>query len=84
MGPLNNAGVAEKMDAHVADAVGRGAAVLAGGERAGGFPTDLYWRATVLDGVPADSLAVTEETFGPIAPIVSVTRSSRPTHCPTG
>ena len=25
-----------------------------------------------LDGVPPDSLAVTEETFGPIAPIVSV------------
>ena len=72
MGPLNNATVAEKMDAHVGDAVDRGAVVLAGGERAGGFPTDLYWQATVLDGVPTDSLAVTEETFGPIAPIVSV------------
>ena len=46
MGPLNNAGVADKMDAHLADAVDRGAAVLAGGERAGGFPTDLYWQAT--------------------------------------
>ena len=60
------------MDEHVADAVGRGAAVLAGGERAEGFPTDLYWPATVLDAVPPDSIAVTEETFGPIAPIVAI------------
>jgi acyl-CoA reductase-like NAD-dependent aldehyde dehydrogenase len=72
LGPVNNAPTAEKMDAHVADAVRRGAAVIAGGERAGGFPTDLYWPATVLDGVPADSIAVTEETFGPIAPIVPI------------
>ena len=72
LGPVNNAPQAEKMDAHVADAVKRGAAVLAGGERAGGFPTDLYWPATVLDGVPEDSIAVTEETFGPIAPIVEI------------
>jgi len=72
LGPVNNAPTAEKMDAHVADAVRRGASVLAGGERAGGYPTDLYWPATVLDGVPADSIAVTEETFGPIAPIVPI------------
>jgi acyl-CoA reductase-like NAD-dependent aldehyde dehydrogenase len=72
MGPLNNEPVAAKMDAHVQDAVMRGAAVVAGGERAGGFPTDLYWPATILDGVPADAHAATEETFGPIAPIVAI------------
>jgi acyl-CoA reductase-like NAD-dependent aldehyde dehydrogenase len=72
MGPLNNEGVAAKMDAHVADAIRRGARVVTGGERASGFPTDLYWPATILDGVPADAEAATEETFGPIAPIVSI------------
>jgi succinate-semialdehyde dehydrogenase/glutarate-semialdehyde dehydrogenase len=72
MGPLNNPGVAEKMDRHVGDALDRGAEVVAGGSRAGGFPTDLYWQATVLAGVPADSLVATEETFGPIAPVVAV------------
>jgi acyl-CoA reductase-like NAD-dependent aldehyde dehydrogenase len=72
MGPLNNEPVAAKMDVHVRDAVTRGAAVVAGGERAGGFPTDLYWPATILDGVPADAHAATEETFGPIAPIVAI------------
>jgi succinate-semialdehyde dehydrogenase/glutarate-semialdehyde dehydrogenase len=72
MGPLNNAGVAEKMDEHVADAVDRGARVVHGGERASGYPTNLYWQPTVLDGVPADSLVALEETFGPIAPVVEI------------
>jgi acyl-CoA reductase-like NAD-dependent aldehyde dehydrogenase len=72
MGPLNNEGVAAKMDAHVQDAVRRGARVVAGGERSRDFPTDLYWPATVLDGVPADAQVALEETFGPIAPVVSI------------
>jgi succinate-semialdehyde dehydrogenase/glutarate-semialdehyde dehydrogenase len=72
MGPLNNEGVAEKMDEHVADALRRGAEIVHGGERADGFPTRLYWQATVLDGVPADSRVATEETFGPIAPVVEI------------
>jgi acyl-CoA reductase-like NAD-dependent aldehyde dehydrogenase len=72
MGPLNNAGVAATMDGHVADAVRRGSVVLTGGTRSPGFPTDLYWPATVLTDVPADALVATEETFGPIAPIVGV------------
>jgi succinate-semialdehyde dehydrogenase/glutarate-semialdehyde dehydrogenase len=72
MGPLNNEGVATKMDEHVRDAVDRGARVVSGGERAHGFPTDLYWPATILDGVPADAQAAVDETFGPIAPVVSI------------
>ena len=60
------------MDEHVADAVERGAEVVTGGSRAEGFPTALYWEPTVLDGVPADAIAVTRETFGPIAPIVGI------------
>jgi succinate-semialdehyde dehydrogenase/glutarate-semialdehyde dehydrogenase len=72
MGPLNNGGVAQKMDEHVADAIQRGATVVSGGSRESGFPTDLYWQPTVLDGVPADSLVAQEETFGPIAPVVAI------------
>ena len=72
MGPLNNEGVAAKMDEHVQDAIARGAEAVTGGERAGGWPTDLYWPATVLDRVPADAAASAEETFGPIAPVVSI------------
>jgi succinate-semialdehyde dehydrogenase/glutarate-semialdehyde dehydrogenase len=72
MGPLNNEGVAAKMDEHVADALERGAEVIRGGERADGFPTNLYWQPTVLDGVPPDALVATEETFGPVAPVVAI------------
>jgi succinate-semialdehyde dehydrogenase/glutarate-semialdehyde dehydrogenase len=72
MGPLNNEPVAVKMDEHVSDAERRGASVVTGGSRADGFPTTLYWPATILDGVPADARAATEETFGPIAPVVGI------------
>jgi len=56
----------------VADAVERGATIVTGGSRAEGFPTGLYWEPTVLNDVPPDSIAVTQETFGPIAPIVGI------------
>jgi acyl-CoA reductase-like NAD-dependent aldehyde dehydrogenase len=72
LGPLNNAGVAAKMDEHVADALGRGAELVSGGSRAAGFPTDLYWQATILDRVPDDALVAQEETFGPVAPVVAI------------
>jgi acyl-CoA reductase-like NAD-dependent aldehyde dehydrogenase len=72
LGPLNNDGVAAKMDEHVADALDRGATVVAGGKRADGFPTRLYWQATILDGVGSDSLVAIEETFGPVAPVVAI------------
>ncbi len=72
MGPLNNEPVAAKMDEHVADAVERGASVVNGGSRASGFPTSLYWEPTVLADVPADARVAVEETFGPIAPVVTI------------
>ena len=72
MGPLNNEGVAVKMDEHVADAVERGASVVTGGARAATYATDLYWEPTVLAGVPADAQVATDETFGPIAPVVAI------------
>jgi succinate-semialdehyde dehydrogenase/glutarate-semialdehyde dehydrogenase len=72
MGPLNNAGVAQKMDEHVADALERGARLVHGGARAEGFPTDLYWQPTVLDDVDVNSLVAQEETFGPVAPVVAI------------
>jgi acyl-CoA reductase-like NAD-dependent aldehyde dehydrogenase len=71
MGPLNNEGVAKKMDEHLADAVQKGATVVTGGRRAEGFPTALYYEPTVVDGVPPESLFNHEETFGPVAPIIS-------------
>src|SRR5256885_5161111 len=70
MGPLNNEGVALKMDEHVADAVDRGASLVTGGRRADGFPTSLYYEATVLRNVSPAMRVSREETFGPIAPLI--------------
>jgi succinate-semialdehyde dehydrogenase/glutarate-semialdehyde dehydrogenase len=71
MGPLNNNPTAEKMDRHIEDARERGAEVLVGGSRAGGYPTDLYYEFTILDRVPEDSAVSQEESFGPILPILT-------------
>jgi acyl-CoA reductase-like NAD-dependent aldehyde dehydrogenase len=72
MGPLNNEAVAAKMDEHVGDAVARGALVVTGGGRADAFPTSLYYSPTVIDQVPVESLFNTQETFGPVAPLITV------------
>ncbi len=72
MGPLNNEGTAAKMDSHVGDAVERGAVLVAGGARARGFPTDLYYEATVLDRVDNEMEVAREETFGPVVPITTI------------
>jgi acyl-CoA reductase-like NAD-dependent aldehyde dehydrogenase len=72
MGPLNNEPTAEKMDEHVANAVERGATLVTGGRRADGFPTDLYWEATVLTDVTEDMAVAQEETFGPVVPITAI------------
>lgn len=72
MGPLNNEATAEKMDRHIDDARERGAKVLAGGGRAGGFPTDLYYEPTVVVDVTPDMLIHREESFGPVVPFTTV------------
>jgi acyl-CoA reductase-like NAD-dependent aldehyde dehydrogenase len=71
MGPLNNVPVAEKMDRHLEDARERGIEILAGGERAEGFPTDLYYELTVADGVGTEALLFRDESFGPVLPITT-------------
>jgi acyl-CoA reductase-like NAD-dependent aldehyde dehydrogenase len=72
VGPMNNEPTARKMDAHVADAVEKGAEVVLGGSRDDGRPTSLYWQPTVVDRVGVDSLINRDETFGPIVPLIVV------------
>ena len=66
-GPLINAAGLAKVEAHVADALSKGARALCGGvrhERAGNF-----FQPTVLADVTTDMKVAREETFGPVAPI---------------
>lgn len=70
MGPLNNEGVASKMDRHIDDAIERGAELVTGGGRFENEPTDLYYQPTVLDDVGTDTAVNREESFGPVVPII--------------
>lgn len=72
MGPLNNEPTAEKNDRHVRDAAERGATIVVGGKRAPGFATPLYYEPTVIDGMTREMAGHREETFGPIAKVMTV------------
>lgn len=69
MGPLVASRRLEVMDQFVADATAKGAKVLAGGERIGN--RGYFYAPTVLKDVPLDASIMTDEPFGPVAPIVS-------------
>ncbi|MFD6451791.1 aldehyde dehydrogenase family protein [Nocardia sp. NPDC060220] len=73
MGPLQNEATAAKVDAHIEDAVAKGATVTVGGARSPGYPTKLYWPATVLTGVTGDMVISHQETFGPVMPLRKIT-----------
>jgi acyl-CoA reductase-like NAD-dependent aldehyde dehydrogenase len=61
----------EIVDAHVRDAVAKGARVLTGGQRRPG--KGRFYEPTVLVDVDHSMEAMTEETFGPTLPIMKVT-----------
>ena len=68
MGPMANARRLEAMDMFVADAKAKGAVVKTGGERPAN--QGFFYKPTVLADVPAEARIMTEEPFGPLAPIV--------------
>jgi acyl-CoA reductase-like NAD-dependent aldehyde dehydrogenase len=72
VGPMNNEPTAQKMDAHLEDAVSKGAEIVLGGSREGDRPTHLYYQPTVVDGVGIETLINRDETFGPIVPLITV------------
>ncbi len=72
VGPMNNEPTAQKMDAHLEDALGKGAEIVVGGQREGDRPTNLYYQPTVIDQVGTDTLINRDETFGPIVPLITV------------
>jgi len=61
----------EIIEKHVADAIAKGARLLAGGRRNPNFE-GLFFEPTVLSDVNHDMLVMREETFGPILPIMRV------------
>lgn len=71
MGPVNNAAALDKMLDHMADAKARKANVVTGGKVAAGLPTNLYFEPTVVTGLTEESLLNREESFGPVAPVLT-------------
>ncbi len=71
IGPLIDDRAVDKAEEHVRDAVSRGARLVTGGERLteGEYAHGSFFAPTVLEGVTADMLISTEETFGPVAGI---------------
>ena len=67
IGPLMNEGAVAKQEAHVADALDKGATLACGGARHALGP--LFYQPTVLTDVPDSARIMREETFGPVAPI---------------
>jgi len=68
-GPLIEQAALEKVERHVADALSKGAKLIAGGKRSALGGT--FYEPTILANVNNDMLITYEETFGPVAPIIS-------------
>jgi succinate-semialdehyde dehydrogenase/glutarate-semialdehyde dehydrogenase len=69
MGPMANARRMDVMRRFVDDASRMGARIVTGGERIGN--RGYFWKPTVLADVPDSAAVMTEEPFGPIAPMTS-------------
>ena len=67
-GPMIDAQAVAKVEEHVADALAKGATILAGGKKhtAGA----LFYEPTVLSNVTENMQVMREETFGPVAAVV--------------
>ena len=64
-GPLIDEKAEAKVQEHIADAVAKGATVLAGGKQMEGN----FFEPTILTNVPKNAAVAKEETFGPLAPL---------------
>ena len=66
MGPMCTPEVLTRTQEHLDDAVAKGATIVIGGGHEGQFH-----EPTIVDGVTSDMRIAQEETFGPVAPIIT-------------
>ncbi|HYH40407.1 MAG TPA: NAD-dependent succinate-semialdehyde dehydrogenase [Burkholderiales bacterium] len=72
MGPLAHARRVDVMQAFVEDAVSHGGEIVTGGARVQGS-SGFFFPPTVITGLPDHAKLMTDEPFGPIAPLVPFT-----------
>jgi succinate-semialdehyde dehydrogenase / glutarate-semialdehyde dehydrogenase len=71
VGPLIDARAIDRVREHVADALERDSRLLCGGGPVPGLDPERFFAPTVLADVPATARVATEETFGPVAPLIA-------------
>jgi acyl-CoA reductase-like NAD-dependent aldehyde dehydrogenase len=71
IGPIIRPEQLEVIESHVADALAKGARLLAGGRR-NPDQAGFFYEPTVLADVDHDMLVMRDETFGPVLPIMEV------------
>ena len=71
VGPMVSAAQRQKVSDQVEAAVAAGAEVVVGGDSAG-HDRGHFYSPAVVTGAPADTALLSEETFGPVAPLVRV------------
>ena len=72
LGPMFSLAQRGRTKEHVADAIGKGAELLTGGEEPEGeaYERGYFYRPTVLNNADHRMRVMREETFGPVAPIM--------------
>ncbi len=73
MGPLTLASGREKVERLIDDAVRQGAKLVTGGSRPADRNAGFFFSPTILADVPDDAQIMSEEPFGPVAPIARFT-----------
>ena len=73
IGPLVGPAALEKVEQQVKDALKKGAELVIGGERLtdNGLDKGYFYAPTILNKVTSDMLIYREETFGPVAPVLT-------------
>ena len=70
-GPFTSPRQVEIVERHLADATAKGARILCGGKRVA-HPSGIYFEPTVVANVDHSMALMTDETFGPVVPVMPV------------
>lgn len=71
IGPMIGDKFRSKFESHVEDAKARGANILTGGKRPPRFDKGFFYEPTVMTDVDHSMMIMTEETFGPVIPLMT-------------
>lgn len=69
IGPLIDEAAFIKVERHIKDAVLKGGKIECGGERVTELRDGYFMKPTIISGITDDMIIMSEETFGPVAPI---------------